>query len=63
MDDFKFLTIAILAILGLSYCLWRTQADFRAKGFDLTVAWGVAASLSAFCFVAFMLASQVLRDL
>jgi hypothetical protein len=63
VGDFKFLTIAILAILGLGYCLWGTQADYRVKGLGWAVAWGLAASLSAFCFVVFILASQVLSDL
>jgi hypothetical protein len=51
------------AVTGLAYCLWKTQADWQRDGFGLKVVWGGVASLSAFFFVAFLLAGSVLRDL
>jgi hypothetical protein len=62
MSDMRGLLFGALAVAGLAYCLWKTQADWR-DGFSWTVAWGAAASLSAFFFATLIFASKVMRDL
>jgi len=57
------LLFEILPVVGLAYCLWKTQADWRRDGFGLLAIWGIAASLSAFLVVAFFVAGKVLSDL
>ena len=63
LSESQFLTAVILSVLGLGYCLWRTQADYRAHGFGWITWWGVAAILSAFLFVVILLTAQALSDL
>jgi hypothetical protein len=57
------LLFGALALIGLAYCLWKTQADYRASRSGVILLWGILASLSAFVFVAFMFASEVLSNL
>ena len=63
MSAFKFLLFSILPILGLAYCLWKTQVDWQLEGFGLKVLWGAAASISAFISIAFLLTAKALSDL
>jgi len=58
----QFVLFGILPVLGLAYCLWKTQLDWQRHGFGLMVLWGVAASMSAFLAVAFLLAGKALSD-
>jgi hypothetical protein len=52
-----------LAVAGFSYCLWKTQADYRERGFGFAVVWGIAASLNGFLAVAFWFAASVFKRL
>jgi hypothetical protein len=63
MTDFQFLVFCVLAVACLAYCLWKTQSDWRRSGFGLAAIWGIAASLGAFVFVAFLLTSKALQNL
>ena len=63
MSDTKLVLFGILAAVGLSYCLWKTQTDYRRGGFSLAVVWGVAASLNGFLFLAFWFAGSVIKRL
>ena len=63
MSDTKFILFICLAVVGLGYCLWKTQLDWQKHGFGLKVVWGLAASLSAFLAVAFLLTGKLLSDL
>jgi len=62
MTDRKLLIFACLAVVGLGYCLWKTQQDAR-NGFSWAVVWGVTASLSAFLVVAFLFAASLFKRL
>jgi hypothetical protein len=62
MSDFKGLMFIALALTGLAYCLWKTQADWEQIGFGWRVIVGAAASLAAFLSVAFMLTGFALSN-
>jgi hypothetical protein len=62
MSDPKLLIFGALAVIGLAYCLWKTQQDART-GLSWAVIWGVAASLSAFVLVAFVFAASLFKRL
>ena len=63
MGDLKFLVFSGLAVAGLAYCLWKTQADWRQSGFGWRVMFGAAACLSAFFSVGFLLTASLLKNL
>ena len=63
MSDFTFLMFGAGALVGLAYCLWKTHADLRNGGFGMRVLWGAVASLSAFFFVGFLFAGNLLAHL
>ena len=63
MTDWKFIFVSALAVVSLVYCLWKTQIDWQQRGFDWRVAVGLAASVSTFLTVAFLLAATVMKDL
>jgi hypothetical protein len=61
VPDLELLILGIFAVVGLAYCLSKTQVDWRVHGFGWRVMWGSAASLSAFLFLVFIVATKVLR--
>jgi hypothetical protein len=63
MSDERLILFGILAVGGLSYCLWKTQADWRERGFSLAVVWGIIASLNGFLILAFWFAASVFKRL
>jgi hypothetical protein len=63
MHAVTFLLFITLAVTGLAYCLWKTQADWEQSGFGWRVAFGAAASLGAFLSIAFALTGLALSNL
>ena len=61
MSDGREVLFAVLAVAGLSYCLWRTQVDYQQRGFGFVVVWGIAASLNGFLTLAFWFAASVFK--
>ena len=59
----QLLLFGVLPVLGLAYCIFKTQTDWQRDGFGLKVLWGIAASLSAVVSIALLFAGQVLSDL
>ena len=58
-----FWQIGLLAVIGLAFCLWKTQSDYAQSGLDWRVAFGAAASFSAFLFVALLFTQRLMKDL
>lgn len=63
MTDWQFLVVSGLALVALTFCLWKTQADWQQGGFSWRVAFGLAACLSTFLTVSFLIAATVFSDL
>ena len=63
MTALRFVLFSILPVIGLAYCFWKTQLDWKRDGFGFRVIWGLVASISAFISVALLLTAKVLSDL
>jgi hypothetical protein len=63
MSDEQLAVFGAIAVGGLSYCLWKTQSDWRQQGFSLAVVWGIIASLNGFLILTFWFAASVFKRL
>jgi hypothetical protein len=63
MSDDRLVLFGVLAVVGFGYCLWKTQVDYRERGFGFSVVWGIIASLNGFVVVAFWFAASVFKRL
>ena len=61
MGDYTLPLFGVFGLVGLAYCIWKSQSDWQQRGFGLVVVWGWLASVSAFLFVASLFVASVFK--